>query len=310
MEDMLRHFVDPAQASWARLLPLVEFAINDSWHESVQAIPFVLNYGRRPALPLDWILRGEGAAADNAVVPVVAVTTHAQRLLEAVGIAQAADATVVHTTEAVAEQEDPASDVSDAESEDSQGEEQAAAAASPETTARKAASQRRAAEVAAEIQVVLTKAKKCLQAAQQRQKRIADSHRVDVQFAVGEQVLLSTKNLSLKMQGSNKLLPRFIGPFKITQQVNAVAYRLDLPAVLQIHPIFHVNMLKQYKPGGRTQPPPLPTLIDGVPVGICQGRIWTQSYTAYILIYPYIRIYWRISVYQKRHVPHPDIFWG
>jgi hypothetical protein len=49
LEDMLRHFIDPAQSNWDRLLPLVEFAIiNDSYHESVQAIPFVLNYGKRP----------------------------------------------------------------------------------------------------------------------------------------------------------------------------------------------------------------------------------------------------------------------
>jgi hypothetical protein len=112
---------------------------------------------------------------------------------------------------------------------------------------------------------MLAKAKQCLQAAQQRQKHTADARRADVQFAVGEQVLLSTKNLTLKMQGSNKLLPRFIGPFKVTQQVNAVAYRLELPAILKVHDVFHVSLLKQYKPGGRTQPPPLPIMIDGEP---------------------------------------------
>jgi hypothetical protein len=83
IEDMLRHFIDPAHSNWVRLLPLVEFAYNDSWHEAAKAVPFVLNYGRRPALPLDWILRGEGEAA---VIPVVAVTTRAQRQLEAVGM--------------------------------------------------------------------------------------------------------------------------------------------------------------------------------------------------------------------------------
>jgi hypothetical protein len=38
---------------WASLLPLVEFAINDSWHESIQATPFEVNYGKCPRLPLD-----------------------------------------------------------------------------------------------------------------------------------------------------------------------------------------------------------------------------------------------------------------
>jgi hypothetical protein len=59
LEDMLRHYVDPAQSNWADLLPLVEFAINDSVHESVSNTPFVLNYGKRPRVPMDIVLRGE-----------------------------------------------------------------------------------------------------------------------------------------------------------------------------------------------------------------------------------------------------------
>jgi len=60
MEDMLRHYIDAAQTKWVALLPLVEFAINDSWHESIKATPFEVNYGRRPRLPLDNILGGGG----------------------------------------------------------------------------------------------------------------------------------------------------------------------------------------------------------------------------------------------------------
>ena len=127
--------------------------------------------------------------------------------------------------------------------------------------ARKGAAQARAAEVIAQIHVALREAKSCLQAAQQRQKRFADEHRADVQLAVGEQVLLCTKNIKLK--GSTKLLPRWIGPFKVTECINVVAYRIDLPPVLKIHNVFHVSLLKQYKPGGRVQPPPLPEVIDG-----------------------------------------------
>jgi hypothetical protein len=276
MEDVLRHFIDPSQATWARLLPIVEFAINDSWQESVQAIPFVLNYGRRPALPLDWILRGEGAATTattaTATDPWCAVVTRAQRQMEAIGIppANAAKRATPAAGNAAdgadaAEHVLPAADAvmsechSDEERESSPGEQDRSLA----NTARRAAAQRRAAEVAAQVHEALARAKKCLDAAQQRQKRIADAHRADVQFAVGELVLLNTKNLTLKMQGSSKLLPRFIGPFKVVQQVNAVAYRLELPAVLKIHNVFHVSLLKQYKPTGRTQPPPLPILVDG-----------------------------------------------
>ena len=52
LEDMLRHFVGPHQDDWDQLLPTVEFAINNSYHESTQDTPFRLVYGRDPSTPL------------------------------------------------------------------------------------------------------------------------------------------------------------------------------------------------------------------------------------------------------------------
>jgi hypothetical protein len=145
--------------------------------------------------------------------------------------------------------------------------------ANTRTSSRRAIAQRKAADVVAEIHEALNRAKVCLKAAQQRQSFLANQHRTDVQLTVGEQVLLSTKNISQKMVGSDKLLPRFIGPFKVVQQINAVAYRLDLPPHMKVHDVFHVSLLKSYKPGGRTQPPPLPEIIDGIPEYEVEGVI-------------------------------------
>ena len=36
LEDMLRHYVNPRQDDWDTLLPILEFAVNNSWNESVQ----------------------------------------------------------------------------------------------------------------------------------------------------------------------------------------------------------------------------------------------------------------------------------
>ncbi len=58
------------------------------------------------------------------------------------------------------------------------------------------------------------------------------------------------------------MYPKFVGPFRITQQVNEVAYKLDLPATMKIHDVFHVSLLKPYRPG-RSSPPPCPIEIDG-----------------------------------------------
>ena len=44
-----------------------------------------------------------------------------------------------------------------------------------------------------------------------------------------------------------KLSPKFIGPFKVVQQVGECAYRLVLPPSLSgVHDVFHVSMLRKY----------------------------------------------------------------
>ena len=57
-------------------------------------------------------------------------------------------------------------------------------------------------------------------------------------------VMLSTVNLNLRTRGqSRKLLPRYIGPFKVKTQINLVAYELDLPPEYsRLHPVFHVSL--------------------------------------------------------------------
>ena len=114
------------------------------------------------------------------------------------------------------------------------------------------------------IQSALKEARECLQRAQNRQSKHADRHRRDVSFEEGDEVLLLTKNITLKHPGTRKLLPRWIGPFTILGRVGKVAYRLDLPEGMnRIHPVFHVSKLKPYKASGRVQPPPVPIEIEG-----------------------------------------------
>jgi hypothetical protein len=106
----------------------------------------------------------------------------------------------------------------------------------------------------------LDRARTFLVAAQDRQKFYADTQRRQLTLDVGQQVLLSTRNL--RLHGTAKLLPRFIGPFAVTQCVSPVAYRLNLPSHYKIHNVFHLSLLKPYRDSGKVQPPP-PELIDG-----------------------------------------------
>jgi hypothetical protein len=111
----------------------------------------------------------------------------------------------------------------------------------------------------------ISQAKDSLISAQASMKRNPDSHRRDLEFAVGEQVLLSSKNLRLKTMGTKKLLPRFIGPFVILKRIGKLAYELELSQDMpKVHPVFHVSLLRPFTPGS-TPPPPLPTVVDGEP---------------------------------------------
>jgi hypothetical protein len=79
------------------------------------------------------------------------------------------------------------------------------------------------------LQSSLSFARKCLIAAQQRQKALADKRRIDQEFKVGDKVLLSTKYLNLKhSKKSRKLLPNWIGPFEVVHVVGPVAYKLKM----------------------------------------------------------------------------------
>ena len=109
----------------------------------------------------------------------------------------------------------------------------------------------------ARLEEALHRAKQCLVAARDRAKRWADSRRTALSFSPGALVLLSTKNLRLRSVGSRKLLPKWVGPFKVARTVSAVAYRLELPLTMRaIHPVFHVSLLRPYRHDGNVQPPP------------------------------------------------------
>ncbi len=51
LEEYLRHFVAPKQDNWDELLSLAEFAINNSYQESIGMTPFYMTYGYHPRVP-------------------------------------------------------------------------------------------------------------------------------------------------------------------------------------------------------------------------------------------------------------------
>ena len=102
--------------------------------------------------------------------------------------------------------------------------------------------------------------------AQASQKRYADARHCDINYNVGDLVLLTTKYLHL--QGPRKLQDRFVGPFRVLQRIGKMAYKLDLSggchcqALRNIHDVFHVSLLRPHQDNGLgTDVPPID--IDG-----------------------------------------------
>ena len=92
------------------------------------------------------------------------------------------------------------------------------------------------------------KAQEHLHTAIEQQKKYYDRRHRAASYRAGEMVLLSTRNL--RMRGTPyKLQRRFVGPFKIEECIGTRAYRLKLPADWNIHPVFHVSLLKPWRSG-------------------------------------------------------------
>jgi hypothetical protein len=119
-----------------------------------------------------------------------------------------------------------------------------------------------------EMKVIWDEVRVKLLTEQTRQKEIADRHRREVKYEVGDSVWLSTSNLQT-YQG--KLTDKWIGPYVVTEVMsNGVSVRLDLRGELgKVHPVFHVKLLRpyvvsEYEWPGRQQPNrPAPELVEG-----------------------------------------------
>ena len=88
-----------------------------------------------------------------------------------------------------------------------------------------------------------------LRTVQSRQKSYAHNKRSELKFQVGDYVFLRVSPIKgvMRFKVCGKLSLRYIGPFKILNRIEEVAYRLVLPLALSgVHNVFHILMLKKY----------------------------------------------------------------
>jgi len=99
------------------------------------------------------------------------------------------------------------------------------------------------------IKEIQEEAKAALGKAQEEIKKYADRKRRKVdEYKVGDLVMLSTKDLKYQMvrRRTEKLMERFIGPYKIKKIVSTNMVKLELPSTIKIYPVVNVSRIRKY----------------------------------------------------------------
>lgn len=95
---------------------------------------------------------------------------------------------------------------------------------------------------------------------QDYQQLHANKRRLPSPFKVGDEVLVSNRNIR-SSRPKKKLDWKYLGPGKIVAQYGPTTFKVDLPGLKSIHPVFHASLLEPYKQKG-TIPQPKATLPE------------------------------------------------
>jgi len=96
------------------------------------------------------------------------------------------------------------------------------------------------------IKEIQEETKAVLGKAQEDIRKYADRKSAEVEeYTVEDLVILSTKDLKYQMVGrrTEKLMERFVGPYKIKKIISTNAVELELPSIIKIHPVVNVSRI-------------------------------------------------------------------
>jgi len=143
-------------------------------------------------------------------------------------------------------------------------------------------------EFLADMTRTLKSARQKFAAVQSRMQADVDKHRRDVQFEVGQQVLVAASRIA--QAPNRKLAPRWVGPFDVTERLGPNAYRLALPPEYgAMSKTFNITHLKAFVPAADGRPavrPPPVWYVAGTPeyeVEAVVGRRGNGSSLQYLI---------------------------
>ena len=132
-----------------------------------------------------------------------------------------------------------------------------------EESTRERLANSKARSIAAEMEEVWKFVREEMAQSQEKQAGAADRHRKDVEYKVGDEVWLLTKNIKTE-RPSKKLDHKMVGPYRIKRLVRS-SYQLDLPTSMKIHDVFHPSLLRKASadplPGQHNDSAP-PVIVD------------------------------------------------
>ena len=99
------------------------------------------------------------------------------------------------------------------------------------------------------IKKIQEKAKVVLDKVQEKIKKYADRKRAEVnEYKVGDLVVLSTKSLKYQIieKRTEKLMERFVEPYKIKKIISMNIVELKLSATIKIYPVVNINRMQRY----------------------------------------------------------------
>jgi len=129
---------------------------------------------------------------------------------------------------------------------------------------RKKGKYERAEKFVAKIKEIQEETKAALRKAQEEMKKYADKKKAEVnEYKVEDLMMLSTKDLKYQMVGrrTEKLMERYVGPYKIKKIISSNTVKLELPSAVKIYLVVNVSRIQKYIGQVKEQRKEQPTLV-------------------------------------------------
>jgi len=133
---------------------------------------------------------------------------------------------------------------------------------------RKKGKSEEARELTERMKKIQEEAQAVLKKVQEEIKKQADRRKGEVEeYWEGDLVLLSTKDLKWQMKGRQieKLIERFVRPYKVERVISTNTVELELPRIVKIYPIVNMSRVRRYREQvqGQKKQPSLLVIIKG-----------------------------------------------